>query len=60
LAPIRSLRLPPNSAIYPFLICQRPRSECTIMYRIGAVGNPVCLSDIQTPNRWHLVPLRAA
>jgi hypothetical protein len=41
----------------PFI---RPLSKCTIMYMIGAVYNPVRLSEIQNPKRWPLVPLRAA
>ena len=60
LAPILSMLLPPNSAFCAFLTCQRLLSECTIMYMIGAVSNPVRLSDIQIPKRSPLVPLRAA
>ena len=60
LAPILSLLLPPNSEFCTFLTCQRPLSECTILYMIGAVCNPVRLSEIQSPNHWPLVPLRAA
>jgi hypothetical protein len=60
LAPILFFFLPPISAILAFLTCQRPLSECTIMYTIGAVGIPVRLSELQSPKRWHLVSLRAA
>ena len=60
LEPILPLLLPPNSSIRAFLTCQRPLSKCTIMYRIGAVDNPVWVNGIQSPSRWPLVPLRAA
>jgi hypothetical protein len=59
LALILFLLVPPYSIICAFFACLRPLSTCTIMDMIGAVSNSVCLSDIQTPNRWHLVPLRA-
>jgi mycothiol synthase len=39
-----------------FLACQRPLSACTIMDRIGAADNPVCVNGIQTPSRWPLLP----
>ena len=56
--PILFILLPLNLAIFTFFTCQRPLSECTIMYTTNVAGFPMRLFDIQNPKP--LVSLRAA